>query len=76
MSGSNDQLANMPPGVDQVSPRVPDPVSPRESDRVGPRESDPVRAELKARLERLPLGHPSSPYNDDGSPKPPLPDLQ
>ena len=75
MSGSNDQLANMPPGVDQVSPRVPDPVSPRESDRVGPRESDPVRAELKERLERLPLGHPSSPYNDDGSPKPPLPDL-
>jgi hypothetical protein len=26
-------------------------------------------------MERLPPGHPSSPYNDDGSPKPPLPDL-
>jgi hypothetical protein len=67
MSGSNDQLANMPPDVDQASPHTPDPV--------GPRESDPVRAELQERLERLPPGHPSSPYNDDGSPKPPLPDL-
>jgi hypothetical protein len=26
-------------------------------------------------MERLPPGHPSSPYNDDGSRKPPLPDL-
>ncbi len=26
-------------------------------------------------MERLPPGHPSSPYNDDGSPKPPPPDL-
>ena len=40
-----------------------------------PRESDPIRAELRERMERLPPGHPSSPYNDDGSPKPPLPDL-
>jgi hypothetical protein len=83
MSGSNEQLANMPPDVDQVSPRMPDPVSQqepdpvgrRESDRAGPRESDPIRAELQERMERLPPGHPSSPYNDDGSPKPPLPDL-
>ena len=83
MSGSNDQLANVPPGVDQVSPRVPDqvsrrepdPVGPRESDPVGPRESDPIGAEFQERMERLPPGHPSSPYNDDGSPKPPLPDL-
>src|SRR6266516_2610039 len=67
MSGSNDQLANMPPGVDQVSRREPDPVDPR--------ESDPIRAELQERMEQLPPGHPSSPYNDDGSPKPPLPDL-
>src|SRR6266516_2920266 len=75
MSGSNDQLANMPPGVDQVSPRVPDQVSRREPDPVDPRESDPIRAELQERMEQLPPGHPSSPYNDDGSPKPPLPDL-
>jgi hypothetical protein len=67
MSGSNDKLADMPPGTDPVSRREPDPV--------GLRESDPIRAELRERLERLPPGHPSSPYNDDGSRKPPLPDL-
>jgi hypothetical protein len=67
MPGANDQLANTPPGVDQASPRGPDPVSPR--------ELDPVIAELRGRMERLPPGHPSSPYNDDGSRKPPPPDL-
>ena len=67
MSGSNDKLAYMPPGTDPVSPREPDPVSPR--------EPDPVMAQLRERMERLPPGHPSSPYNDDGSRKPPLPDL-
>jgi len=75
ISGSNDQLANVPPGVDQVSPRAPDPVSRRESEPVRPRESEPIRAELQERMERLPPGHPSSPYNDDGSRKPPPPDL-
>jgi hypothetical protein len=29
-----------------------------------------------AQLERLPYGHPSSPYNSDGSRKPPVPDLR
>lgn len=67
MPGANDQLANTPPGVDQASPREPDPV--------GPREPDPVIAELRERVERLPPGHPSSPYNHDGSRKPPPPDL-
>ena len=38
------------------------------------REHDPVKAQLQARMERLPPGHPSSPYNDDGSRKPPVPD--
>ena len=75
MSRSNDQLANTPPGVDQAGPRVPDQVSRREPGAVGPRESDPITAGLRERMERLPPGHPSSPYNDDGSPKPPLPDL-
>ncbi|HXZ72150.1 MAG TPA: hypothetical protein VEH31_14960 [Streptosporangiaceae bacterium] len=59
MPGSNDRLADTPPGIDQVSPREP----------------DPVMAELRERMERLPPGHPSSPYNDDGSRKPPPPDL-
>jgi hypothetical protein len=31
--------------------------------------------DLQARLERLPINHPSSPYRDDGSRKPPPPDL-
>ena len=31
--------------------------------------------DLQARLERLPLNHPSSPYRDDGTRKPPPPDL-
>jgi hypothetical protein len=34
-------------------------------------ETDRVHAELQERMERLPPGHPSSPYNDDGSRKPP-----
>src|SRR5450755_3114396 len=29
-------------------------------------------ADLRLRLEHLPQGHPSSPYHDDGTPKPPL----
>ena len=42
---------------------------PREADR--PTEGQPSQADLDARLERLPVGHPSSPYRDDGSRKPP-----
>jgi len=45
------------------------------TDAVRPREPDPVIAELRERMDRLPPGHPSSPYNDDGSRKPPPPDL-
>jgi hypothetical protein len=44
------------------------------SDAARPREHDPVKAQLQERMERLPPGHPSSPYNDDGSRKPPVPD--
>jgi hypothetical protein len=43
------------------------------SDPVRPREYDRVHAELQERMERLPPGHPSSPYNGDGSRKPPVP---
>ena len=46
---------------------------PREADR--PPEVQPPQADLAARLERLPVGHPSSPYRDDGSRKPPPLDL-
>jgi hypothetical protein len=41
----------------------------------GPREVQVPQADLSARLERLPVGHPSSPYLDDSTRKPPLPDL-
>jgi hypothetical protein len=40
-----------------------------------PQETQPEQADLPTRLERLPVGHPSSPYRDDGSRKPPPPDL-
>src|SRR5258708_13929451 len=33
-------------------------------------------ADLRRRLERLPAGHPSSPYHDDLSRKPPVPRLK
>lgn len=45
----------------------------READR--PPEVQPPQADLAARLERLPVGHPSSSYRDDGSRKPPPLDL-
>ena len=53
----------------------------RPSDQSRPREADVphetrVRPDdLQARLERLPINHPSSPYRDDGTRKPPPPDL-
>jgi hypothetical protein len=46
---------------------------PREADR--PPEVQPPKTDLSARLERLPIGHPSSPYRDDNSRKPPPLDL-
>jgi len=48
---------------------------PTSADPVRQREPDPIVVQLRERMERLPHGHPSSPYNDDGSRKPPLPDL-
>jgi hypothetical protein len=53
--------------------RSPDAARPREADQ--PREPRVQPTDLQARLERLPVGHPSSPYRDDGSRKPPPPDL-
>jgi hypothetical protein len=62
---STDQSAGVYDG-DQYAARHHD--QPGHSDR-------PARGsltELRQRLERLPAGHPSSPYNDDGSRKPPV----
>jgi hypothetical protein len=59
MPNSDDQSVDMPTSADPVRQREP----------------DPIVAQLRERMERLPHGHPSSPYNDDGSRKPPPPDL-
>ncbi len=53
----------------------------RRSDELSPgdvndsRDARVQQVDLRARLERLPDGHPSSPYRDDGSRKPPSADL-
>ncbi|HUZ53627.1 MAG TPA: hypothetical protein VMU94_14010 [Streptosporangiaceae bacterium] len=39
-----------------------------------PRETSAADTGLRQRMERLAPGHPSSPYNSDGSRKPPVPD--
>lgn len=47
--------------------------------RIDPPVSNPKPgswADLRQRLERLPYGHPSSPYHVDGEPKPPPPRLK
>jgi hypothetical protein len=45
-----------------------------------PRPTDRPRpysySDLRQRLERLPRGHPSCPFNADGSRKPPPPNLR
>jgi len=58
MAGPHDQVTEQAHGPDAVRLR----------------ESDRVDTELQERMERLPPGHPSSPYDGDGSPKPPVPD--
>ena len=67
--------SGMPGPPDHVAEQEhsPDPARPREPDH--PREAPAQSAELQSRLERLPVGHPSSPYQGDGSRKPPPPDL-
>lgn len=74
--------SGMPGPQDQV-PRPEQPVreaphpethSPRETD--APREAHASTDTLRERLERLPPNHPSSPFREDGSRKPPPPDLK
>jgi hypothetical protein len=67
--------SGMPGPRDHVAEQEhsPDPARPREPDH--PREAPAQSADLQSRLERLPVGHPSSPYQGDGSRKPPPPDL-
>jgi hypothetical protein len=67
--------SGMPGPRDHVAEQgqSPDPARPREPDH--PREAQSQSADLQGRLERLPVGHPSSPYRGDGSRKPSPPDL-
>jgi hypothetical protein len=65
MTGPHDHLAEQG--------RIPDQARPHPADN--PHDSQVRPEDLQARLERLPLNHPSSPYRDDGSRKPPTPDL-
>ena len=65
MPGPQDHLAEHGRLVDESRPREAD--HPYEA-RVRPDD-------LQARLERLPANHPSSPFRDDGTRKPPPPDL-
>jgi hypothetical protein len=65
MTGPHDHLAEQGRISDQARAHPAD--NPHDN-RVRPDD-------LQARLERLPLNHPSSPYRDDGSRKPPPPDL-
>ena len=57
MSGPQDRVAR---------PEGPDHVDPPETDH--PREPRPQQAELRSRPDRLPDGHPSAAYRDDGRP--------
>jgi predicted ABC-type ATPase len=65
MTGPHDHLAEQGHLPDQAGPRSAD----------DPHETHMRPDDLQARLERLPLNHPSSPYRDDGSRKPQPPDL-
>ena len=70
MAGQPEQLAEsgrLPESERLAGPRrAPEAPRPNEA-----REARDIGAELQARLERLPLSHPSCPYNSDGSRKPP-----
>ena len=44
--------------------------------RIADRPKRGSLVDLRQRLERLPPGHPSSPYNDDMTPKAPVPRLK
>jgi hypothetical protein len=72
MPVSQDQGDQLELSRTQTQDGVPGADSPGTADR-------PARgsaADLRHRLERLPQGHPSSPYHDDGTPKPPLAQLK
>jgi hypothetical protein len=72
MPGPQDQVAGPEQPVREATP--PDTRSARGTDV--PREGRASTDTLHERLERLPPNHPSSPFREDGSRKPPPPDLR
>lgn len=70
---------DMPDADNGLADQRPDPVDPPHTDdpQRGPDNPRPGSTEdMRGRLKDLPDGHPSSPYYDDGSPKPPVLRLQ
>jgi predicted ABC-type ATPase len=70
---------DMPDADDGLADQRLDPVDPPDTDdpQRDPDNPRPGSTEdMRGRLKDLPDGHPSSPYNDDGSPKPPVLRLQ
>ena len=66
---------DLPDAENGLADQQPDPVDPPHMDDLqrGPDNPRPGSTEdMRGRLNDLPDGHPSSPYNDDGSPKPPV----
>jgi hypothetical protein len=72
MPAPQDQVAGLEQPVRETA--RPDTRSARETDV--PREGRAATDTLHERLERLPPNHPSSPFREDGSRKPPPPDLR
>jgi hypothetical protein len=71
MPGPQDRW-DQPPGSPEATLKLARQDSPRRGDLSG----RGPQADLRYRLEQLPVGHPSSPYNDDGTRKPPVPRLR
>ena len=66
---------DLPDADGGLADQQPDPIDPPHPDdpQRGPDNPRPGSTEdMRDRLKDLPDGHPSSPYNDDGSPKPPV----
>ena len=81
VAGYDDAVTERTEGVGMTGPqdhlteqgRIPDQARPHPADN--PHEGQVRPDDLQGRLERLPPNHPSSPHRDDGSRKPPPPDL-
>jgi hypothetical protein len=76
--GPESAAARALPGRPAGNPGRPAADSPAGPDRrrVDERTHDSPAEQLRERLQRLPPGHPSSPYDSNGAPRPPVPDYR